>query len=146
MPAMDVAQLMRMSQTELDDLFRRSPSGPIPRGEGKGTLLIAPGTELGEVAARLVRHFAWQGKVFDPERGELRNEVLPFGLKAIAAKVGKGESWFDGKECIVLDYSHTSLIAHWVRDEIRLVAPGLYLGIAFWDRVKIVSFALSFRR
>ena len=25
----------------------------------------------------------------------------------------------DGKECIVLDYSETSLLAHWIRDEIR---------------------------
>jgi hypothetical protein len=27
----------------------------------------------------------------------------------------------DGKECIVLDHSDTSLLAHWIRDEIRAV-------------------------
>ena len=29
----------------------------------------------------------------------------------------------DNKDCIVLDYSETSLLAHWIRDEIREVAP-----------------------
>lgn len=60
------------------------------------------------------------------------------------AKVYKQGSWFDGKECIVLDYSYTSLIAHWVRDEIRLVAPGTYLGIVFWERDKLINFTLTF--
>jgi hypothetical protein len=43
-----------------------------------------------------------------------------------------------------VDYSQTSLIAHWILDEIRLVAPGLYLGIAFWDHAKLLDFALRF--
>jgi hypothetical protein len=144
MLSLDVPQLLRLSAAELDQLYRSSSAGDIPRGEGRGTILVAPGTELSEVAARLVHYFAWQGKVFDPERGELRNEVLPFGIKAVAAKVYKGPSWFDGQEAIILDYSHTSLIAHWVRDEIRQLAPGLYLGIAYWDHHKVVDFALSF--
>lgn len=64
------------------------------------------------------------------------------GILAIQAKVYKGASWFDGGECIVLDYSHTSLAAHWIRDDIRLVAPDLYLGIVFWDHAKLIDFAL----
>ena len=84
---LDVEQLLKMSQAQLDELYRSSPAGDIPRGEGNGTLLIAPGTKLSDLAARIVRHVAWQGKVFDPERGELRNEVTPFGIKAVAAKV-----------------------------------------------------------
>jgi hypothetical protein len=36
----------------------------------------------------------------------------------------------------------TSLIAHWVRDEIREVAPGLYLGFLFWDHDRLLNFAL----
>jgi hypothetical protein len=143
---LEVEQLLKMSQAQLDELYRSSPAGDIPRGEGNGTLLIAPGTKLSDLAARIVRHFAWQGKVFDPERGELRNEVTPFGIKAVAAKVYQGLSWFDENECIILDYSRTSLIAHWVRDEIREVAPSLYLGIAYVDRIKVANFALSFPR
>lgn len=142
--SLDVAQLMKMSQTQLDELFHNSPAGNIPRGEGVGTAIINPGTELSDIAAKFVHIFAWKGKVFDPEAGELRNIILPLGIKAIIAKVYKDKSWFDGKECIVLDYSRTSLIAHWIRDEIREVSPGLYLGIVFWDKAKLINFTLAF--
>ena len=40
--------------------------------------------------------------------------------------------------------SQTSLIAHHIRDEIRLIAPGTYLGIVFWDRDRLINFALQF--
>jgi hypothetical protein len=50
----------------------------------------------------------------------------------------------DQKQAIILDYSKTSLLAHWIRDEIRLVVPGLYLGIVYWDGHKILNFALHF--
>lgn len=140
----DVPALQAMSQAKLDDLFRASPAGDIPNGKADGTVLIAPGTALTETAAKLAHLLAWKGKVFDAERGELRNEVLLTGILAIQAKVYKDASWFDGGECIVLDYSHTSLVAHWIRDEIRLVAPGLYLGIVFWDHAKLIDFALRF--
>ena len=141
---LDMNALMRMSQEQLDDLYRASPAGPIPSGEGQGTVLIAPGTAVAETAARLIHLLAWQGKVFDPEGGELRNEILPIGLWAVIAQVYKGPSWFDGRESIVLDYSRTSLIAHWIRDEIREVAPGLYLGIVYWEHDKLINFALTF--
>jgi hypothetical protein len=65
--------------------------------------------------------------VFDAKAGVLRNHILPLGLKAIIARVYKGPSWLDDKECIVLDYSETSLVASHMRDEIRLIEPGLYL-------------------
>jgi hypothetical protein len=29
---------------------------------------------------------------------------------------------------IVLDFSETSLVAQWIRDEIRQIGPGMYLG------------------
>lgn len=141
---MDAEQLLEMSQDELDALFKRSEAGPIPRGEAKGTVLIAPGTELSDPAAKLVHLLAWQGKVFDPEKGELRNEILPFGIQAVRAKVYKDASWLDQKETIVLDYSQTSLVAHWIRDEIREVSPGVYLGLVYWEHDRVLHFALEF--
>jgi hypothetical protein len=65
-------------------------------------------------------------------------------LNAIVAQVYKTESWFDGKECIVLDYSKTSLLAEHVRDEIREIGPGLYLGLVYWKKDKTIHFALQF--
>ena len=141
---LDVEQLLHMTQGQLDDLFRASPAGPIPQGDADGTAIIAPDTPLSDTAARLIHLFAWQGKVFDPASGTLRNKILPEGDKAIVAQVYRGASWFDGKECIVLDYSRTSLVAHWIRDEIRLVATSLYLGLVFWERTRIFDFALAF--
>src|SRR6266446_2931499 len=98
--AVTVAEMLKMSQAQLDDLFTQ-----IPSGEAKGTAIIAPGTTYTQDMANFVNHFAWQGKIFDPAKGILRNKILPFGLNAIIAKVYKGPSWLDGKECIVLDYS-----------------------------------------
>jgi hypothetical protein len=142
--AIDVPQLLHKSKDELDTLFGSSPAGEIPSGEAEGTVLLAPGTALAGPAEKVVHFLIWKGKVFDPEKGELRNEILPFGIKAVRAKVYKAASWFDEKETIVLDYSKTSLVAHWIRDEIREVSPRLYLGLVYWERARILHFALQF--
>jgi hypothetical protein len=142
----DINALKAMNQAELDDLFLRSPAGPIPAGEADGTVLFDPGTPIEDVAARVAHLMFWKGKVFDPSKGELHNRILPPGIPAIAALVYKAPSWIDGKDCVVLDYSKRSIVAHWIRDEIREVAPGLYLGVVFWERRKILNFALDFGR
>jgi hypothetical protein len=142
--AYDVPQLLKMSQAQLDELFTNSAPGDIPNGEAQGTAIIAPGTTYSADIAHFVNHFAWQGKTFDAQKGVLRNRILPFGINAILAKVYKGPSWLDGKECIVLDYSETSLVAHWIRDEIRQIGPALYLGKVYWDKKRLIDFALTF--
>jgi len=140
----DPAQFLHMSDDQLDDLFRKSPAGEIPEGEGEGTAIIKPGSDVSDDIARFVHLFTWKGKVFDPASGTLKNKILPLGHKAIIAKVYKDKSWFDEKPCIVLDYSKTSLVAKWIRDEIREVAPGIYLGIVYWGKKKLIHFALKF--
>jgi hypothetical protein len=140
----DVAKLLTLSQAELDSLFTNSPVGNIPDGEAEGTAIVAPGTTYSDNIARFISHFAWQGKVFDNKKGVLKNKILPFGLNAILAKVYKGPSWLDGKECIVLDYSDTSIVAQWIRDEIREIEPGLYLGKVYWNKSRLIDFALKF--
>jgi len=142
--AYDVQQLLKMSQVDLDTLFARASAGEIPDGEGRGTAIVAPGTTYSGEIASAINHFAWQGKVFDAKHGVLRNRILPFGLNAIIAKVYLGPSWLDGKECVVLDYSETSLVAHWIRDEIRQLQPGLYLGKVYWAKKRLIDFALEF--
>jgi hypothetical protein len=134
-----------MSQAELDDLFRRSPSGDIPDGDALGTAIVAPGTHLEGPVLSLTRWLAWQGKVFYRAQGYLVNKVGPLGLHLVKADVYKAPSWFDGKTAIVLDYSRRSLIAHNVRDEIRQVSLGTYLGIAYYRDQKTINFVLQFR-
>ena len=140
----DVPQLLTLSQAQLDELFMNSPAGDIPDGEAKGTAIIAPGTKYTADIAELINHFGWQGKVFDAKRGMLKNRILLFGIQAIIAKVYKGPSWVDGKECVVLDYSETSLVAQRIRDEIRLIGPSRYLGVVFWDKKRLIHFVLQF--
>ncbi len=150
----DPHEFLKLSSDQLDEIFRNSTPGDLPVGEGEGTAIIAPGTPISDPIAKFVHLFSWKGKAFerdpvDPQRGTLKNRLLLLGTKAIIAQVYKGESWFDGKECIVLDYSHTSLVAQWIRDEIREVSPGVYLGVVFWGKEKeaghkLIHFALKF--
>jgi hypothetical protein len=142
--AMDAKQLLKMSQQELDALFSAHDAGPLPDGEAKGTAIIAPGTAGSEKIAELINIFGWQGKVFDARAGLLRNHILAIGLKAIIARVYKGPSLLDGKECIVLDYSDTSLVASHIRDEIRQIEHGFYLGKVYWDKERLIDFSLDF--
>ena len=142
--AYDVAQLLTMNQKTLDELFTASPAGDIPDGPAKGTAIIAPGTRYSEDIAEVINLFGWQGKVFDAKRGLLKNSITIFHVQAIVARVYKGPSWLDGKECVVLDYSETSVVAHYVRDEIRLIAPGFYLGKVYWKKDRLIDFCLQF--
>ena len=142
--AYTAAQLMSMSEKELDDLFSGSPAGDIPNGEAEGTAIIAPGTFFSPETASLINIFTWQGKTLDAAHGTLTNRISSLGVNAIVAEVYKANSWFDNKECIVLDYSKTSLVAKHVRDEIRQIGPGAYLGLVYWDKKKTIHFALQF--
>ena len=140
----DIEQLLKMTSAQLDELFTNAPGGDIPNGEGKGTAIIGAGTAITPLIASFINHFAWQGKVFDAKAGLLRNLIGPFGIAAIVAKVYKGPSWFDNKECIVLDYSQTSVVAGWIRDEIRALEPNFYLGEVFGEGKRIFHFTLQF--
>ena len=142
--AYDVQQLLDMSQQQLDDLFRASPPGELPDGEAEGIAIIAPGTRYTESIARIINFFGWQGKVFDGSKGLLKNKVSILGVPAIVARVYLDESWLDNKPCIVLDYSDTSIVAQWIRDEIRLIGPGLYLGKVYWGKERLIDFCLKF--
>ena len=142
--ALDVAQLLAMTQAQLDDLFKGSPAGPIPNGPAKGTAIIAPGTIFSKDIAEAINVFAWQGKTFDAQHGVLTNRISVLGFNAIVAEVYAAPSWLDQKECIVLDYSKTSLVAKWVRDEIRLIGPNFYLGLVYWESKRLIHFCLEF--
>lgn len=144
----DLTHLQRLSQRELDTLYRSLPPGSIPQGSSEGRALFFSGTPLSTPASTLAQ-LIWQGKIFEPAgAGEtvLFNRV--FGFKAVQAKVFFGPSWLDGKESVIIDYEDTSLLFGSVRDEIRLVEPGLYLGRAYartWvGRVFVLNFALQF--
>lgn len=99
---------------------------------------------MAKVLAFIIRLFVWQGKVFYRNQSFLLNKVSLFRLQAIKAQVYQGESWLCDGDAIVLDYSKTSFLAQKIRDEIREVAPGVYLGQAYWGRTRVLSFVLEF--
>jgi hypothetical protein len=136
--------LVRMSQAELDALYQNSPIGEVPDGDSKGTAMIIPGSVLAKVLLPLIKLLAWQGKVFYRDQEFLFNKVSLFSFKAIKAKIYRGESWVCEGEAIILDYSKTSFVAQKIRDEIREVAPGIYLGSAYWGKTRLLNFILEF--
>ena len=141
-----VARFLAMPQAELDALYRSAAAGTVPTGDTRGTAIVG-GALLAKVYARIARLFFWQGKIFDifcpPDSGVLVNKITPFSLTFVIAKVYKQASWLDGKETIVIDYSRTSFVARKVRDEIREIEPGVYLGKVWWGRRRVLDFALE---
>lgn len=140
--ALDESLLLGYPNSALDLLFRQSEAGPIPDGDTRGTLLAWPGTWLSKPLALLVRVIIWQGKVLDRREGVLRNKVTPFGLRLVKARLSIASSWVDDGDCVLIDYSTTSFLARMVRDEIRQVGPGLYLGVVWLWRKRVGWFTI----
>lgn len=137
--------LISQTASELGEIFRTGVAGAIPNGRGKGTVLIGTGGPVARLVAALSYVLAWRGKVVNAREGRLKNLVTPLAIQAIEAVVYKQDSWYDGQPCIVLDYSKTSFVAQKIRDEIREIAPGVFLGLVFWGRRHVLDFALDFR-
>ena len=138
-------ELPSMRGSELDDLFANAPAGEIPVGKGSGQALMATGTFAARPFLAITRLLAWHGKEFDGPSHTLRNLISPFAFKAITADVYVDVSRLDGNPCIVLDYSKTSRVAAFVRDEIRQIAPGLYIGLVYVRSGRVpIRFSLEF--
>lgn len=141
----EASSLSAMRRGELVALFESGTVTAVPDGTGHGTVLLGTGGVLGRAVAAICRVLVWRGKVVSASQGRLLNLKGPLGVPAIPAAVYEGPSWHDGRPCIVLDYSRTSSIARMIRDEIREIGPGTYLGLVFLGRRHVLDFALSFR-
>jgi hypothetical protein len=153
--ALTLDELTTLPRRQLNELFRSSlqptdlrRAGVMPDGDTQGVAIVGKGPLARRFWARFARILCWQGKVFtrqDDDNAMLVNKITFAGIKAIKARVYRGPSRLDGQECIVLDYSRTSLVAKLIRDEIREVAPGVFLGLVFWGRSNkiLLRFALK---
>ena len=137
--------LFRLNEAQLASLYASGASIPIPGGRSRGIALLFPNSGLTPALAQVSR-LVWQGKVVDPARGTLVNRVLGFPL--IPAKVYEGESWFDDGRAIIIDYADTSSSFFFMRDEVRRIAEGLWLGRSYYrsgPRGKyVLTFAMDF--
>lgn len=137
------AELQAIDVSQLDTNYKTAKAGPIPDGLAVGCVigngkLISP-----KLSQRLNK--LWNGKIFNRAEGTLRNRVL--GDKtAFTAKVFLDESVADGQETIAIEYIGDGFISK-IRDEIRLIEPGMYLGKMFYktrnnDHVFVLYFSL----
>lgn len=139
-----VAELRRMNYEQLSELYRtaKRPSALSDlNGEARGAMLAWRTPRSGPLAKLLAAlgestRFPWEGKTFRSERAEDGTGInrinlfrkmnwFPFATRFDA-------SFLDGKPTFVLDYSgrgNPPLIGQIV-DEVREVAPGLYIGPA----------------
>lgn len=119
--------LLALDPGQLEGLYRQSAATAIPAGPIRGTALLRPGDPGAAGRAKLAR-LAWQGKVFRSDSTAVNRF---FGLRTIQARVYLGPSRLDGGPSLILDYHETSKLYARYRDEIRQVAPGVWLGLMY---------------
>ncbi|MDP2028786.1 MAG: hypothetical protein Q8K12_04030 [Thiobacillus sp.] len=188
--------LASLNQEELDQLYARLSSGPIPDGPFDGEIVFPRGSSGKLRAAEIIGGLKglgvnfkgrmletagetlWKGKVFYRNEKVLRNRIEDLAVLRpvigpgdipkidvdgkdawllFPAKLYCGQSLIDSRrESIIIDYAFTDDIRGYrenpdflagrrglkVRDEIRMVRPGLYLGRAYMDHAFILNFVL----
>lgn len=131
--------LVRLSRANLEAVYRVSDVGTIPMGSTRGRAIFNPGSRITMPASRVTR-ILWQGKYFKDDM--MVNRVL--GVRAIDARAFVGDSWLDGKPSFILDYYETTKLFRDVRDEVREVSPGLYLGAMYFRKPAGPELAMFF--
>ncbi|MBY0527176.1 MAG: hypothetical protein K2R98_27520 [Gemmataceae bacterium] len=138
-----IDQLVHMSREELEALYCQAQPGPVPEGYLCGKAIRWAGTKWAAPNAK-VTGCLWKGKQFDACDAAILNKWCG-GVLAVKARVYCAESWLDGKPAIVMDYRGVSKVI-WkdVRDELRQVAPGIYLGVMFQEKCTGPKFKMFF--
>ena len=134
----------------------RAVDGPLI-----GRMLVLKGLAKGPLAKQLRRFagskaFVWGGKSFSAESDKRGTGINRVNLPGVLGRQNLfpfetrfDSSAVDGKETIVLDYdlAENPPYIRRIHDEIREVAPGLYLGPAMWKAAKgpvtVLWFALD---
>ena len=189
--------LASLDQEQVDQIYARLSSGPIPDGAYEGELFFTKGGSGKLRAAEIVgglKGFAirvkgrkleilgevlWKGKVFYRDEGVLRNRIEDLAILApviddplsvpkidvdnrdawllFPARLYCGQSLLDGRrESVIIDYAFSDDISGYrekpdylasrrgfqVRDEIRMIRPGFYLGRAYLGGAFALNFTL----
>ena len=140
-PVLSLDSLVHLSKEELEELYEHAAPGPIPQGYLRGKALRGAGTCLAGPRSKATG-LIWHGKHFNSDCTLINQWCC--GIQAIVARVHYGESWKDGKEAIVMDYAETSRVWADVRDEIRQITPGLYLGVMYLRKCPEPRFKMFF--
>jgi len=195
--SLDAENIEALGQDQLDQVYARLSSGPIPDGPYRGSFFFAEGGNFRTIAdvlgglrgkavdfkldlATAIGEQLWQGKVFYRDRAELRNIIdkeqalaALFGVSRqqmrkerifgdevallFPAKLYIGSSQLDPRRpSVIIDYAETAQIEGYIekidrlagkdglmiRDEIRMIRPGFYLGRAYFGTLFGLNFTL----
>ena len=132
---LDPDQLMKLYKTA------RTPTLEELDGKLTGRMLAVPRLQKPQVSALLQkfarsRLFPWQGKTFMHEtsnHGHGVNRLLGERVTRFRFHTFVGRSHAGDFDAVHLDYSHDGNppVVRKVKDEVREVAPGVYLGLAY---------------
>jgi hypothetical protein len=135
--------LARLEPDELMALYARARTPALEELDGRltGRMLAVPRAQELHVRAFLERFarsrlFPWQGKTFMHEtanHGHGVNRLLGERVAWFRFHTFVGPSHAGDFDAVHLDYGHDGNppLVRKVKDEVREVAPGLYLGLAY---------------
>ena len=117
---------MRSDRATLEALYSQGAVTVPPRGFAPGRAIPDPGSRNTVRRSKTIG-LLWKGKVF---RDDQMINRLAGGREAVTARVYVGESWHDGKPSVIFDYAGSKRFGD-VRDEVREISPGVYVGIMY---------------
>lgn len=121
-------RLERLSPGRLAELFTKAEVGRPLAGCARGRLLYLTDRRLPKLKVKLA-NVVWRGKGAT-EDGCFVNRWVG-GLETIDSRYVLGPSWVDGRPAIIMEYPPGTALFENMHDELREVAPGLYLGPVF---------------
>jgi hypothetical protein len=137
--------LLARPARELERIYRNARTPRIPEVEGdlRGRMLAWPSLEAHPAIASAIRTFAgsgafpWRGKSFRPfdeDRGEGINRVFADRLRLFRFDTSIARSRAGDFDALQLDYdldANPSFVRR-IKDEIREIEPGVWLGQAYF--------------
>jgi hypothetical protein len=138
-----IDDLAAIGPDELMAMYKGARTPRLEDLDGKltGRMLAVPRLQKPHVRAWLERFsksrlFPWQGKTFEhetSEHGHGVNRVLGERVNMFHFQTSVGPSHAGNFDAVHLDYGHdrNPPLVRDVKDEVREVAPGLWLGLAY---------------
>jgi hypothetical protein len=139
---LDLDALLAMDHAELAPLYAGAETPTIAElsGDLRGRMLVSPwgGEALAAAMRALARapFFPWRGKSFSalgPDKGEGKNRVISDKNHWFRFETSVGKSRAGDFDAVQLDYDHPEnpFFIRAIKDEVRRLSPGMYLGQAY---------------
>lgn len=132
-------ELVRSDRATLEALYSQGTVTTPPPGFAPGRAIPNPGARNTVRRSKTIG-LLWKGKVFS--EGQMINR-LAGGREAVTASVYVGESWLDGKPSLILDYAGSKRFGD-VRDEMREISPGIFVGLTYVRKCPQPKLAMFF--